>query len=68
MDFNFPSLSPKAGPIEAFVQQLSPAQAHAQASVLKPLISDVICRQLLPSVTHNIFSFSFQAKPVSVGV
>lgn len=36
---------------------LSDAQAAAQAAVLKPLLKDVICQQVLPAVTYGLFSF-----------
>lgn len=44
------------------VKALSDAQAAAQAAVLKPLISDIICRQVLPAVTYGLFSFHFKSR------
>lgn len=43
------------------VKELTDAQAAAQAAVLKPLVKHVICEELLPAVTCDLFNFYFKS-------
>ena len=58
MDLNFPSLTRQIP--SAYAISLSIAEATTQAAFFQALLQDVICRQLLPSVTFGLFDFKLQ--------
>ena len=54
----FPSLANQTPAI--YAESLSPDEAVRQAAFFQALLQDVICQQLLPSVTFGLFDFKLQ--------
>lgn len=71
MDLSFPPLTlsdsldatTRIIPIAKHISKLSLAEAKSQADFFHALLANVICQQLLPSATYNLFTFSLRFSP-----